>query len=82
MRINRLARYIKPETIVIGDTIRATIKVKDIEVAVVGKVAKREHTLSGTEYISAEGATIFETYKFDDRHLRITLLDRPADRLI
>jgi hypothetical protein len=80
MRINRSARYILPETIVIGDVIRATIKNKDVEISSVGVVARREHTQSGTEYISPDGVTLLETYRFDDRKVRVTLLDRPADR--
>jgi hypothetical protein len=81
-RINRAARYIKPETIVLGDVIRATVKNKDVEISHVGAVARREHNAASTEYISAEGVTLLEVYRFDDRKIRVTLLDRPADRFL
>lgn len=73
-------RYIKPETICIGDVIRVTEKKRDTTVSVVGTVAKRERGRNYTEYVTAEGVTLLETYTHDDRKYTVTLLDRPAER--
>lgn len=69
------ARYIKPEVIRIGDTIRVTWEDSDITYTRVGTVAKRDHTNEGTFWYSANENVLL----FRDRAMniggRITLLE-------
>lgn len=58
MRKIQTERYIKPETICIGDTIKVTTKEMDTEVSRVGRVARRLHYNQITEYITAEGVSL------------------------
>lgn len=74
------ARYIKPETICVGDVIRVTEKRQDVEVSTVGTVARRNYGTNFTEYVTEQGVTLLEVYTFDDRKIRVTLLDRQSDR--
>ena len=75
------ARYIKPETICIGDLIKVTRKHKDVEISEVGRVADRQHAGRFTSYLTAEGHEIVEAIAGVPYTRKITLLDRPADRL-
>lgn len=50
----KLPRYIKPETIHIGDTVKVTKKTKDAEVSIVGIVANRDYE-GGYRVLRTEG---------------------------
>ena len=52
-------RYIKPESIHIGDTVRIVWEVDDTERTATGKVAKREHYGATTGYYTASGVELF-----------------------
>jgi hypothetical protein len=72
-------RYIKPETICIGDTIRVTRKHKDAEISVVGKVAFRRVFNHSTEYQTEQEQVLLEHFRYTPQKLTVTLLDRPSD---
>lgn len=76
MRTSAPVRYIKPETICIGDVIRVTTKHKDIETSVVGRVARREVYNYSTDYITNEGVTILEHFRYTGSSATVTLLER------
>lgn len=80
-KVAKAARHIKPETIVIGDTIRVTRKHKDVTVSTVGTVADRQHYTHSTEYLTADGVTILEYFRVTDKTVTVTLLNRPSEIL-
>lgn len=81
------ARYVKPEQLLIGDTIRVTWKDVDVERSVVGKLAHREHMMRSTLFVTKDGVTLFVRYGSADNAVAvgseaiatITLLDREPD---
>lgn len=81
------ARYVKPEQLLIGDTIRVTWKDNDVERSVVGKLAHREHMMRSTLFSTKYGVTLFVRYGSTDSAVAvgseaiatITLLDREPD---
>lgn len=75
------ARYIKPETICIGDLIKVTRKFKDAEISEVGRVAYRDHEGRYTDYLTSEGYLLVQLIAGVTYPRKITLLDREADRL-
>lgn len=76
MRNIQKPRYIKPETICIGDLIRVTRKHKDVEISVVGKVASRQHFPHSTEYQTVEGYVLLEQFYTTPEKVVVTLLQR------
>lgn len=76
MRNTQKPRYIKPETICIGDLIRVTRKHKDVEISVVGKVASRQHFPRSTEYQTANGYVLLEQFYSTPEKVTVTLLHR------
>jgi hypothetical protein len=81
MRKTQTVRYIKPETICIGDVIRVTRKFKDTEQSVVGRVADRQQHTYSTEYSTAEGVVLYEHFRFNQQKVTVTLLERPLSNL-
>lgn len=70
-------RFIRPETIDVGDTIRVTFKKNDgIEMSLVGTVARREDHGAMRQMITAEGGIILAWSPGEARNVRVTLLDR------
>jgi hypothetical protein len=71
------ARYIKAETICIGDTVRVSHDELDSTVSIVGVVGKRERRGRETEYFTTGGRLLLTTiYGATARTRTITLLDR------
>lgn len=81
------ARFVKPEQLCIGDTIRVTWKETDVERSVVGKLAHREHMMRSTLFTTKDGVTLFIRYGSTENAVAvgseaiatITLLDREPD---
>lgn len=70
-------RFIRPETVEIGDTVRVTYPVNGgIEVSKVGTVASREDHGNLRIYLTAEGGHLFDWQPHTTRHVRVTLLAR------
>ena len=69
-------RYIKHDSIRIGDVIKVEQQVEDATIERKGQVAKRERSTYGTDYLTAAGIVLY-TYTRDDlTQARITLLRR------
>lgn len=82
MRKTQTVRYIKPETICIGDVIRVTRKHKDVEISTVGRVANRQVYNYSTDYVTADGVTLYEHVRYAPiQKVTVTLIERPADKL-
>lgn len=76
------ARYIRPENICIGDTIRWTESYRDVQRSVVGVVARKEYDGEGTRYISPEHIVIGLARRDGLTKPHITLLQpAPQNRL-
>lgn len=87
MRLAKKTRRIKPEQILIGDTIRVSWKANGIAYTAVGKIATREHWIDGTYWNVDTGTSILfrdSAYRafsaFTLALATVTLLDREADR--
>ena len=79
-------RYIKPETICIGDKIKIRFSTGDMEQTRTGTVAKREHFGRNTSEVrTAEGYVLLEWFTdgtTSPPNAVVTLIHRPApDRL-
>lgn len=72
-------RYIKPETIVLGDLIRVASKVDGVEVARLGRVEDRAHEGSATVYRTAEGGEVLRYIRENTRDMTVTLIE-PSPR--
>lgn len=71
-------RTIKHESIRLGDVVRISGRIGDMEVARVGTVAKRTHSSIGTEYTTPSGMVLLTVYRdgsTDFVKLRIALLN-------
>lgn len=83
MRTAKPEKFIKAETIRIGDTIRVTWKDGDVTCSRVGVVAYRDHVARGTYYYTAHMTTLLyrngNLQPLDPvngkEHVTITLLD-------
>lgn len=81
------ARFVKPEQLRIGDTIRVTWKGEDTESSIVGKLAHRDHMMSSTSFTTKAGVVLFVRFgSSGDAAVpgtgalaTITLLDRESD---
>jgi hypothetical protein len=71
------ARYIKHESIKIGDVIKVERKVQDATVTTIGRVARRDRGLHVTEYTTDQGIVLL-THWHDGISTggKITLLSR------
>ena len=75
-------RYVKPETVHIGDVIRVTIKVSDTEQTTMGRVAEREYQGSWRVLKTELGVTL-ATYNPNidmKNRQRITLIEAAPSR--
>lgn len=70
------ARFIKHESIKIGDTIKVEENIADITVTRVGTVAKRDHSHFGTDYVTAQGVALYTHTRDGLKTAKITLLAR------
>lgn len=70
------ARFIKHDSIKTGDVIKVERQIQDAIVTHVGRVAKREHSNYGTDYITAEGIVLYTHTRDDLAKAKITLLER------
>jgi len=78
MRTATKPRYIKPETICIGDVIRYATEVDDIEVAKTGYVGSREYVGQWVHILSPKGTVILIWHPAHPLPGRITLLQAAA----
>lgn len=67
--------YIRPENVAIGDTIKVFVKVLDMSVARVGKVAHRDYEGQTVKLSTAAGCTLLEYTPGSKNAYRITRLD-------
>jgi hypothetical protein len=72
-------RYIKPESIQIGDTVKVSKPFQDAIVSTVGIVAKRDHVGDFTEYLTAQGVLLLEHNRRMPEKVKVTLLNRTLD---
>jgi uncharacterized membrane protein len=69
-------RYIKHESILIGDTIRVEEVIEDATVIRVGQVASRDRVSYGTDYITSKGIVLYTHTRDNLKTAKIALLDR------
>jgi hypothetical protein len=69
-------RYITPASIEIGDTVRVTWKVGDIEHSRVAKIAKRDYEGSMRVFFTRDGSELFRWHPAYNKEYTVTLLDR------
>lgn len=79
--ISRLPRFIKPETIVLGDMIRVSSKCDGIEFARTGIADTREHEGASTVYRTPEGGELLRWIPENARAFTVTLL-QPSERRV
>jgi len=72
-------RYIRPETICIGDIIKVSWNHKDVIKSIQGEVAHREHYTHSTEYSTAEGQVLCTHWRYQKPDFRVTLILRKSD---
>lgn len=77
MRKSLAERYIQPESVSIGDTVRMYTVVGDMQISNIGVVARREHVGRATEYYTAQGNLLGVNWRDGVTKLRVTLL-KPA----
>lgn len=70
-----LPRYIKPETVMIGDTLRVTRKEGDVTYSKTGTVASRAYEGAFRAYYSAEGHELLR-WRPDQTTPTVTLIHR------
>lgn len=76
-------RTLKASSIRIGDTLRITGKINDMEITRVGVVKKRDITSSGTDYLTASGMVLVSEFRDGTHDLvacKISLLSTSAAR--
>ena len=75
-------KYVKPETLHIGDVIRVTDQVSDTEQSIVGRVATREYQSSWRVLKTALGVELlrYNPNIVSKRKTRVTLLEPAASR--
>lgn len=75
-------KYIRPESINLGQLIRISWKEKDVEHSVTARPAKRDHETFGTVYTTAEGVkllTLWRAGSCTPQGARITTLEPAPD---
>lgn len=73
------ARFVKPEQIMLGDTIRVNTTNKDVSVSLVGTVTHREY--QGTDRVLyTEQGVVLLRWNPHYANDRVTLLSRPVAR--
>lgn len=74
-------RYIKPESIKIGDTIKVEGQYHDAVFTRTGRVAKRDQQRGLTEWLTAQGVIMVTRYDSGhvDGNVKVTLLNRLDD---
>lgn len=70
------ARHIKHTSIQIGDTIKVERQIMDATVTHIGKVAKRERSTYGTDYLTTGGIVLYTHTRDELTTGKITLLHR------
>jgi hypothetical protein len=78
-RATASTRYIRPESIQIGDTIKVDKPFHDSIVSHVGIVAKREHLGDFTEYRTVKGVILLEHNRRMPEKVKVTLLKRTLE---
>jgi hypothetical protein len=72
-------RFIKPDSIQIGDTIKVDKPFQDSIVSHIGIVAKREHLGDFTEYRTTQGVILLEHNRRMPEKVKITLIKRALE---
>ena len=72
-------RYIKPETIRIGDVIRVTHHDEDAEYGVKGRVMAREHATEGTFWKTATDKILLYRDRAMNTGATVTLIESAAE---
>lgn len=67
--------FINPASVRIGDVIRATWKIKDLEHSRTGKVAKRDYEGGYRVLTTAQGEELFRWHPAYDKTVRVTILE-------
>jgi len=73
-------RFIKPDSIRMGDLVRVTGKYQDVDIARTGYMVKRDHQGRTTTYYSAAGVELLSVYgdgTTSPERAKVTLITRP-----
>ena len=75
MSRGRQVRFFNPASIQIGDLIAVTTKSKDVEIRVMGRVAKRDYEGSRRVLTTSSGYELLCWHPGYDKQCKITLID-------
>lgn len=80
MRAGERVRYIKPESICIGDLIKVSWAAYGVSTSRVGVVARRDVLVHTTEYRSKEDGLLVRHIRYEKPNFVVTLIARAAEK--